>query len=191
MDYRSTDVFGPVEENSGDSVEKEPQEEQEKDEISSIFEEEGEVEDDKAHHDLWCQLRQQVGHDLKEMYMNEVQQFLERGKSQTYVENAAFNALLPVRRWRLRRTSLERLKWIHRIKLDALHRKVMKTLPRFINEDELDFDEAAESAEEKRKFLLNRVMQEMLLPDKSDDDEEAKEEVEASVSHSEYATWFL
>ena len=64
----------------------------------------------------------------------------------------------------------------------------MKTLPRFINEDELDFDEAAESAEEKRKFLLNRVMQEMLLPDKSDDDEEAKEEVEASVSHSEYAT---
>ena len=98
MDYRSTDVFGPVEENSGDSVEKEPQEEQEKDEISSIFEEEGEVEDDKAHHDLWCQLRQQVGHDLKEMYMNEVQQFLERGKSQTYVENAAFNALLPVRR---------------------------------------------------------------------------------------------
>ena len=45
----------------------------------------------------------------------------------------------------------------------------------------MDFDEAAE----KREFLLNRVMQEMLLPDKSDDDEEAKEEVEASVSYSE------
>ena len=185
MDDRSTDVFGPVEENSDDSVEEEPQEEQEKDEISSIFEEEGEVEDDKAHHDLWCQLRQEVGHDLKEIYMNEVQQFLERGKSQTYVKNAAFNALLPVRRGRLRRTSLERLKWIHRIKLDAVHRKVIKTLPRFIDEDDMDFDEAAKSAVEKQKFLLNRVMQEKLLPDESDDDEEAKEEVEASVSYSE------
>ena len=47
----------------------------------------------------------------------------------------------------------------------------------------MDFDEAAE----KRKFLLNRVMQEKLLPDKSDDGKESKEEVEASVSYSESA----
>ena len=64
----------------------------------------------------------------------------------------------------------------------------MKTLRRFIDEDDMDFDEAAESALEKRKFLLNRVMQEKLLPDDSDDDEEAREEVEASVSFSESAT---
>ena len=68
---------------------------------------------------------------------------------------------------------------IHRIKL----RKVIKTLRRFIDEDSMDFDEAAESAVEKRTFLLNRVMQEKLLPGESDDDEEAKEE--ASVSYSE------
>ena len=47
MDDRSTDIFGPVEENSDERVEEEPEEEQEKDELSSIFEEEGEVEDDK------------------------------------------------------------------------------------------------------------------------------------------------
>ena len=93
MDDRSTDVFGPVEENSDDSVEEEPQEEQEKDEISSIFEEEGEVEEDKANHDSWHAWRQQVGHDLKELYMNEAQQFLDKGKSQSYAENAAFNVL--------------------------------------------------------------------------------------------------
>ena len=52
----------------------------------------------------------------------------------------------------------------------------------------MDFDEAAESAVEKWKFLLNRVVKEKLLPDKSDDDEEAKEEVEASVSYSELTT---
>ncbi|KAL9958439.1 hypothetical protein ACROYT_G035451 [Oculina patagonica] len=62
---------------------------------------------------------------------------------------------------------------------DALHRKVMKTLHPFINEDDMDFDEAAESAVEKRKFLLNRVMTKKLVPNESDD-EEGEEEVEAS-----------
>ena len=51
MDDRSTDIFGPVEENSDDSIEEEPEEEQEKDEISSIFEEEGEVEDGQPDYD--------------------------------------------------------------------------------------------------------------------------------------------
>ena len=84
MDDRSTDIFGLVEENSDCSVEEEPEEEQGKGEISSIFEEEGEAEDDNADHDPWLPLRQQVGHDLKELYINKVQQFLEREKSQTY-----------------------------------------------------------------------------------------------------------
>ena len=58
----------------------------------------------------------------------------------------------------------------------------MKTLRRFIEEDDMDLDEAAESAVEKRKFLLNRVMQKKLLPFESDDDEKVVEEVKASVS---------
>ena len=112
--------------------------------------------------------------DLKETYLKEVQQFLEKKKSQNYAENAAFNALLPVTRRRLRRTYLERLKWTHRIKHDTIHRKVMKTLRHFIEEDNMDFDEAAESAVAKRKFLLSRLMKKKLLPD--DDEEEVKEE---------------
>ena len=67
------------------------------------------------------------------------------------------------------------------MKLDVIHRKVMKTPERFVDEDDMDFDEAAESAVEKRKFLLNRLMEKNLLPNESDDDEEAEEEVEASV----------
>ena len=75
MNDRSTDIFGPVEENSDDSVEEEeePEEEQEKDEISSIFEEEEEVEDDKPDYDPWRTLRQKVGRDLKDLYWNEFQ----------------------------------------------------------------------------------------------------------------------
>ena len=40
--------------------------------------------------------------------------------------------------------------------------------------DDMDFDEAAESAVAKRKFLLNRPMKKKLLPD-DDDEEEAAE----------------
>ena len=48
----------------------------------------------------------------------------------------------------------------------------MKTLRRFIEEDDMDFDEAAESAVAKRKFLflLNRPVKKKLLP--VDDEEE-------------------
>ena len=58
----------------------------------------------------------------------------------------------------------------------------MKTLCRIIEEDDMDFNKAAESAVEKWRFLLNRVMKEKLLSDEMDDDKEA------SVSYSELAT---
>ena len=72
-----------------------------------------------------------------------------------------------------------------------MHRKVLKTLQLFIDQHDMDFDNITESAVEKRKFLLNRVMQEKLLTEESDDDEEAEEEVEASVWYTELASWFL
>ena len=42
----------------------------------------GNVKDDGP--DPWSPLRQKVGEDLKETYLKEVQQFLDRGKSQHY-----------------------------------------------------------------------------------------------------------
>ena len=187
----STDIFGPVEENNDERVEEEEQEDEEEveeeqeeeeheeepeEEETSSSEEEEEADDDDEP-DPWRPLRQKVGEDIKETYLKEVQQFLDRGKSQEYAENAAFNILLPVSRRRLRRTYLERLKWTHHIKYNAIHRKVMKTLRRFIEEDDMDFDEATESAVAKRKFLLNRLMQKKLLPE-DNDEEEVEEEVE-------------
>ena len=166
----STDIFGPVEENNDENIEEEEeeeeveeeQEEEEPEEEETSSSDEEEEADDDYEQDPWRPLRQKVGEDLKETYLKEVQQFLDRGKSQHYAENAAFNALLPVSRRRLRRTYLERLKWTHHIKHDAIHRKVMKTLRRFTEEDDRDFDEAAESAVAKRKFLLNRPLKKMM-----------------------------
>ena len=58
-----------------------------------------------------------------------------------------------------------------------MHRKVMKTLRRFIEEDVMDFDEAAESAVAKRKFLLNRLMKKKLPPDDDEEEDVAEGEV--------------
>ena len=108
-------------------------------------------------------------------YTEEDKRFLDRGKTQEYAENASFNALLPLSSRRLQRTYLPQLKWIYRIKRDVLYRQVTKTLHRFIDEDDMDFDEAAESAVDKQKFLINRVMEKKLLLDGPDDDEVADE----------------
>ena len=115
----STDIFGPVEENNDENIEDEEQEEDEEveeqeeeepeEKETSSSEEEEEADDDNEP-DPWHPLRQKVGEDIKETYLREVQQFLDKGKSQHYAENAAFNALLPVSRRRLRRTYLDRLK---------------------------------------------------------------------------------
>ena len=108
MDDPSTDIFGPVEDNNDENVEEEeevdeeePEEEKEEEDSSSSKEEE-EADDDEP--DPWSPLRQNVGEDLKEIYLEEVQQFLDKGKSQNYAENAAFNGLLPVSRRRLQWT---------------------------------------------------------------------------------------
>ena len=144
----------------------------------------GNVKDDEP--DPWEPLREKVGEDTQETYLKEVQQFLDREKTQDYAEIAGFSDLLPVSKRRLRRTYLERLKWTHRIKHDVIHRKVMKTLRRFIEEGYMDFDEAAKSAVAKRKFLINRVMKKKPLSDESDDDEEEESDIlvtENWISH--------
>ena len=92
-----------------EEVEEEQEEEEPEKEETSSSEEEEEADDDNEP-DPWLPLRQKVGESINETYLREVQQFLDRGKSQHYAENAAFNALLPVSRRRLRRTYLERLK---------------------------------------------------------------------------------
>ena len=61
--------------------------------------------------------------------------------------------------------------------MHAIHRKVMKTLRRFIEDDDMDFDEAAESAVVKRKFLPNRLMKKKLLPDDNEEEEVVEGEV--------------
>lgn len=90
----------------------------------------------------------------KKTYTKEVQRFLDRGKTQGYAENAAFNTLFPVSRRQLR-AYFERIK--HRIKHDAMRRKVRKkTLQCFIDKDDMHFDEAAELALAKQQIPVKQ-----------------------------------
>ena len=57
----------------------------------------------------------------------------------------------------------------------------MKTLRHFIEEDDMDFHEAAESAVAKRNFLINRRMKKKPLPDEQDEEEENDKEEENDI----------
>ena len=71
---------------------------------------------------------------------------------------AEANALLSVFRGKLRRLYLHYLKWFRRLKRDPVHEEVMKTLRRVMDEEEgMDYEEAADTAVDWRKFLLNRM----------------------------------
>ena len=101
----STDIFGPVEENNDENIEEDEEQEEEEEVEEEQKEEEPEVEpeeeetssseeekeaDDDEEPDPWRALRQKVGEDLKETFLKEVQQFLNRGKSQHYAQKCRF-----------------------------------------------------------------------------------------------------
>ena len=76
-----------------------------------------------------------------------MERLLENGASEAVAEAKAFNALLPVFRGKLRRLYLCYLKWFRRLKRDPVNEEVMKTLRRFMDEEEgMDYEEAADAA---------------------------------------------
>ena len=94
MGDRSEDIFGPVkEDNQDEDIEEEEDAEEEEPEEGQVEEDssssEEEAKADKDELDPWSPLRDKFGEDL---YLKEVQKFLDQGKSQNYAENASFNA---------------------------------------------------------------------------------------------------
>ncbi|PFX15061.1 hypothetical protein AWC38_SpisGene20735 [Stylophora pistillata] len=123
--------------------------------------------DDNVSVNPWSELKQEVKDDMKTSLAEQEEEQEKQGAS----END--NSLLPSARRKLRRLYLRRLKWYNRIKQDKIHRQVMHTARRLMNEDGMDREEALEAAVDRRKFLLNRLINKPLL-DESDDDDDAK-----------------
>ena len=86
------------------------------------------------------------------------QNFIERGLDEESASSQAYSLILPKLQKDLERIYLERLFWMGQLRKNRVHRKVMNTRDEFINSDDFDHDEALETAVDKRKFLLKRLL---------------------------------
>ena len=67
------------------------------------------------------------------------------------------------------------LKWFRQLRRDPVHQEVMNSLRRFMDEESMDYEEAAEAAVDKRKFLLNRLFEKPQVPDKEEEGEKEED----------------
>ena len=107
--------------------------------------------------DPWDKLREAAISDLNSAWEEEVQENLRQGLQKDDAEIQASHRLLPVYRKKLRHLYLQYVRWYHDLKTDSVHKKVMKTLRCFMEDDEMDYTEAVEAAISKRKYLLNSL----------------------------------
>ena len=82
----------------------------------------------------------------------------------------------------LRHLYLHYLRWYHNLKTDPEHKKVMKTLRSFMEDDEVEYTEAVEAAVSKSKYpLLSSLFD---LKDIPDIDTSTKTKICQNNSHS-------
>ena len=95
------------------------------------------------------------------------------GFSEIDAKKQAFSEILPDLRKKLGNIYLDRLKWMTQMKRDPVHRKIIKTKDAFVDEDDFDPDEASTAAIKKRKFLLERLLEDRQnFPDGNEDDDD-------------------
>ena len=95
--------------------------------------------------DPWDKLREEVINVVSSAWEEQVQENLRQGLQEDDAEIQASNRLLPVYRKKLRHLYLQYLRWYHDLKTDPVHKKVMKTLRSFMEDDEMDYTETVEA----------------------------------------------
>jgi len=131
----------------------------------SINEDSDDKENDDENMEIDLEKSPLVQESLISRFGKQVERLLEKRASEAIVQAKAFNALLPDFRIKLRRLYLHYLKLLRRLKRDPVHKAVMKSLRRFMDEEEdMDYEEAANAAEDRRKFLFNRIFQLRQVP---------------------------
>ena len=156
-DEHDEDTQDDYNDNVDDNVDDQDEMEDEEEEFSDEEDSTSAVEDDDT--DPWDKLREEAVNDLNAAWEEQVEQYITQGLQKDDAELQASSLLLPAYRKRLRIFYLQYLKWFHALKTDPVHKKVMTTLRRFMDDDGMDFAEAAEAAISKRKYLLNRLIE--------------------------------
>ena len=128
--------------------------------------------DDSEEADRWGVLVHEAASELRTKYDEFVQSFQNEGMSEIEEKKEAFSEILPVLRKELGNVYLDRLQWMIEIKRDPVHRKKMKTKDALIDEDHFDPHEALAAAIKKRKFLLERILEDRQhFPENDDNDD--------------------
>ena len=145
---------------------------EETDDVSNEGESSEETNDsDEA--DPWRAIIDEATAELHTKHSELVQSFKNDGFSKIDAKKQAFAAILPELRKELGNVYMDRLQWMSQLKRDPVHRKIMKTRDAFVADDEFDPDEALVAAVKKRKFLLERMLEDRQhFPDEDDDDDE-------------------
>ena len=132
-----------------------------------------ETDDSDEEADPWRALIDEATAELHTKHSELVQSFKNEGFSEIDAKKQAFAAILPELRKELENVYMDRLQWMSQLKSDPVHRKIMKTRDAFVAEDEFDPDEALVAAVKKRKFLLERMLEDRQhFSDKDDEDED-------------------
>ena len=148
----------------GGGGEEEEEEEEEAHDSDDDDDDVGEADDndtdyEKYDTDPWQKLREEVKDDLNSAWEEQVEENIMEGLPREVAEVRASNRLLPAYRKRLRGLYLNYLEWYHDLRADPVHKTIIKTLRSFIEDDDMDYTEAAEAAISKRKYLLNRLFE--------------------------------
>ena len=129
--------------------------------------------DESEEEDPWGVLIHEAAMKLRRKHNELVQSFRNAGLSEIDAKKQAFSEILPDLRKKLGNIYLDRLKWMTQMKRDPVHRKIIKTKDAFVDEDDFDPDEALTAAIKKRKFLLERLLEDrQYFPDNNEDDDD-------------------
>ena len=147
---------------------------EETDDVSNEGESSEETDDSDEEADPWRALIDEATAELHTKHSELVQSFENEGFSKIDAKKQAFAAILPELRKELGNVYMDRLQWMSQLKRDPVHRKIMKTRDAFVADDEFDPDEALVVAVKKRKFLLERMLEDRQhFSDDHDDEDNA------------------
>ena len=146
---------------------------EETDDGSNEGESSEETNDSDEEADPWRALIDEATAELHTKHSELVQSFENDGFSEIDGKKQAFAAILPELRKELGNVYMDRLQWMSQLKMNPVHRKIMKTRDALVADDEFDPDEALVAAVKKRKFLLERMLEDRQhFHDEDDEDED-------------------
>ena len=136
------------------------------------------MEDEVSEMDPWDVFRDRVKTEKLKDFKVLMKTLRKEGLGKKLAQYRAYNELLPKLQKALRQVYIDHLKWVHVLREDPLHKAILETRNRLIDEDDMDYNEAVEAAVNQRKYLLNRVFQPIEEPDTDEEDEDDDDEDE-------------